>query len=221
MSPIRPQHAVLRNLPVVLALLAIGAIYTLVSERLAVGPRGLVPGLLVTLAVLLLAALGGGRWGLARAVGIVVLAVVTIAQIVGASLLVADLFTSAQRMAEESRQMARSLFRDAALIWLVNILTFALWYWEIDDGGPMRRHQAGYRDTDFIFPRPPPPTAAAAAPWVPHFVDYLFLAFTTSTAFSPTDTLVVSIRAKLLVMIQASTSLTVLTILAARAINSL
>jgi hypothetical protein len=187
---------------------------------LALGPRGLVLGLLLALAALLLAALGFGSWGLARAVGFAILAVVTLALAAGAGLLIADLVTSQQRMTEQSRQLALALFRDAALIWLVNVLTFALWYWEIDDGGPMRRHHGHYRDTDFIFPRPPP-TADEPAPWSPHFVDYLFLAFTTSTAFSPTDTLVVSIRAKLLVMVQALISLTVLTILAARAINTL
>ena len=95
-----------------------------------------------------------------------------------------------------------------------------LWYWEIDGGGPGRRHREGYHSSDFVFPQRTL-DQTAGPPRCPHFVDYLFLAFNTSTAFSPTDTLVLSRRIKLLVMTQSLILLMVLAIIAARAINTL
>ncbi len=94
------------------------------------------------------------------------------------------------------------------------------WYWEIDGGGPSRRHAEGYRSEDFVFPQSSL-EQLSGVPWIPHYVDYLFLAFNASTAFSPTDTLVLSVRAKLLMMIQSLISLVVLAIIAARAINTI
>jgi uncharacterized membrane protein len=209
-----------RYLPVLLALLAIGGIYAFVSEQLSLGPRWLTTGLIIALAAPLLVAVRVGQHGLGRTIGLLLLAVVTVAEIVSTSVLVVGLLTASERTAEMSHATALGLLRDAALIWLVNILTFSLWYWEIDAGGPGRRHAGDYRSTDLIFPQ-----ATLASPagdgWIPHYVDYLFLAFTASTAFSPTDTLVLSVRAKLLMMAQALISLIVLAIIAARAINTL
>jgi hypothetical protein len=215
-----PRRSFVRHVPVFLTLLAIGGIYALISERDALGPRGLVPGLIVALVALLLAAVRGGRRLLGRTVGLVILGVVTVAEAISTTVLVLGLLTASERMSEVPHATGLLLLRDAALVWAVNVLTFALWYWEIDGGGPTRRHHEGYRSADFVFPRPArerPPDD----PWMPHFVDYLFLAFNTSAAFSPSDTLVVSIRAKLLMMVQALISLTVLAIIAARAINTL
>ena len=215
-----PRHAFMRHIPVFLVLLAIGGIYALISEQLALGPRGLVPGLIVALVVLLLAALRDGRLALGRTIGLVILAVVTVAEAIGTSVLVLSLLAAPQRMSEMPHALALALLRDAALIWLVNILTFSLWYWEIDGGGPGRRHRVGYHNPDFGFPQAASGSSASAS-WLPHYVDYLFLAFNTSTAFNPTDTLVLSVRAKLLMMTQALISLTVLAVIAARAINTL
>ena len=113
------------------------------------------------------------------------------------------------------------LLRYAALIWVANIVTFALWYWEIDGGGPAHRHPGRHASTDFAFPQQQLDDDGVAEGWSPGFIDYLFLAFNTSTAFSPTDTLVLSRRAKLLLMLQSAISLLVLAILAARAINTI
>jgi uncharacterized membrane protein len=113
------------------------------------------------------------------------------------------------------------LLRYAALIWVANVATFALWYWEIDGGGPARRHPGRHASTDFAFPQQQLDDDGVAEGWSPGFIDYLFLAFNTSTAFSPTDTLVLSRRAKLLLMLQSTISLLVLAILAARAINTI
>jgi len=215
-----PHRSLLRHVPAFVALLAIGAIYAIISAQFALGPRGLLPGLIVVLVVLLLAAIRAGWLPLGRMLGLAALGVVTAGEALSTGALVIQLLTSPERMSQVPHHTALALLRDAALIWLVNILSFSLWYWEIDGGGPGYRHERGYHSTDFIFPQvageQPTPTA-----WLPQYVDYLFLAFTASTAFSPTDTAVLSVRAKLLMMVQATISLTVLAIIAARAINTL
>jgi uncharacterized membrane protein len=110
------------------------------------------------------------------------------------------------------------LLRDAALLWVINVFTFAVWYWEIDGGGPGRRHRSRHRSEDFLFPQA---SLVDHAGWTPGFLDYLFLAFNTSTAFSPTDTAVLSRRAKGLMMVQALLSLMVLAVLVSRAVNTM
>jgi hypothetical protein len=106
------------------------------------------------------------------------------------------------------------------VLWFTNVLTFALWYLKLDAGGPMGRDEAtGPIQSSFLFPQMTkhPPDEE----WSPEFIDYLFIAFNTSTAFSPTDTPVLDAWAKILSMLQALISLTVLAVLAARAINVL
>jgi uncharacterized membrane protein len=113
------------------------------------------------------------------------------------------------------------LLRDAALLWMINVVTFAAWYWEIEDGGrPAQRRRKGHVSQDFLSPQMNLDDKNALA-WSPGFSDYLFLAFNTSTAFSPTDTAVLSGRAKALMMAQALLSLVILAVLVSRAINSL
>jgi hypothetical protein len=118
-----------------------------------------------------------------------------------------------------------TLLRSAAALWVTNVLVFALWYWRLDAGGPHQRDlRAGHPSGSFLFAQMTfreddvPPEWKG---WSPTFIDYLFLAFNTSTAFSPTDVPVLSRWAKLLTMAQASISLTVVVILAARAVNIL
>jgi hypothetical protein len=116
--------------------------------------------------------------------------------------------------------------RAAAALWATNILVFASWYWRLDAGGPHERARTpGHADGAFLFPQmtmdPAAKLAAGEHEWEPNFVDYLFLAFNTSTALSPTDVPVLSRWAKALMMIQALISLLVLVLLAARAVNIL
>lgn len=111
-------------------------------------------------------------------------------------------------------------------IWISNVLVFASWYWRLDAGGPHQRDMKPRHDRGaFLFAQmqmePKSKTAAGEERWSPNFVDYLFLAFHTSTAFSPTDAPVLSRWAKLLMMIQTSISLLILTFLAARAFDLL
>ena len=208
-----------RQAPALLALLALGGIYAVLSREMTIGPRWLLIGLIAMLLIPLVFSLRRGLWRRSRAIGIVILIVVTLAEAASTVFLVTNLIAGG-RISDTPHDMALVLLRDAGLIWLFNVLTFALWYWEIDAGGPGIRHREGYHSSDFVFPQLTMQRPEQAA-WGPHFIDYLFLAFNTSTAFSPTDTLVLSPRAKLLMMTQSLISLAVLAIIAARAINTL
>lgn len=118
------------------------------------------------------------------------------------------------------------LLRAASALWVSNILVFASWYWRLDGGGPnVRDKLAVHVDGAFLFPQmtmdPELKRQMGEDRWSPGFVDYLFLAFNTSTAFSPTDVPVLTRWAKVLMMIQSLISLTTLALLAARAVNIL
>ncbi|MCA1645335.1 MAG: DUF1345 domain-containing protein [Chloroflexi bacterium] len=198
--------------PAALAFLLLGVAYALVSERLTVGPRFALLGVAVIAVV-------GSRvlhWrGIFHAVpwlAIGALAAITAALTISAAYLVHALLDHSLE--------ATTLLLDGVLLWGSNILTFALWYWEIDGGGPAHRHLTGCGSTDFAFPQKVLGDAKASS-WMPEFVDYLFLAFNTNTAFSPTDTMVLGRRAKLMMMYQSVLALTTVVVLVARAINAI
>ena len=111
------------------------------------------------------------------------------------------------------------LFSTSVGIWIANIIVFALWYWFLDRGGPYARRSNEAPTGDLMFPQDSSPEAFPN--WQPHFIDYLFVAFNTSTAFSPTETFPISARAKVLMLAQASVSLTTIVVIAARAVNIL
>jgi hypothetical protein len=119
-------------------------------------------------------------------------------------------------------QNGRSLLLDSLNIWATNVIVFALWYWSLDRGGPAMQALNREAVPEFAFQfSPAPPDAQGAAKTMPAFIDYLFLSFTNSTAFSPTDTLPLSERMKLLMMLQASLSLLTVALVAARAVGIL
>lgn len=113
----------------------------------------------------------------------------------------------------------QELLFDAVKIWIINIAAFALWYWTLDRGGPAARGVTHRCKPDFLFAQAT--VEHEGEEWSPGFVDYLFLAFTNATAFSPTDTLPLSQRAKLLMMVQSGISLLTIALVAARAVNIL
>lgn len=207
-----PTRGVFPRWPAAVALLAIGALYAVLSDGLTLGPRAFLLGLVAVLLVPLMSAHLRGRHRLARWFGLGMAGIVTVAVVVSAFLLVST--------ALGRGTSAPALLRDAALLWVINVATFAVWYWEVDGGGPVVRRREGHRSSDFLFPQTNVATAATRT-WHPGFVDYLFLAFNTSTAFSPTDTAVLSRRAKVLMMVQALLSLVILAVLVGRAINAL
>lgn len=105
-------------------------------------------------------------------------------------------------------------------MWVTNVLTFSLLYWQIDRGGPEARMNNAGRRPDWLFPQTGVPEDAPPD-WRPTFVDYLFLAFSTATAFSPTDALPLTSRAKMLMMLESAISLMTIVVVASRAINIL
>jgi len=112
------------------------------------------------------------------------------------------------------------LLLNGGAIWLTNVIVFALWYWEVDRGGPAARANARKKHPDFLFAQMASPELADRD-WEPSFVDYLYLSFTNATAFSPTDTLPLSRWAKLAMMFQSAVSLATLALVVARAVNIL
>lgn len=194
------------------AVVALGLSYALVDDQLRLGPRWLLPGILILLLVPIIVTKRSGNHGLSWKIGLVNETIATAA-------VVFSVGTLAKRVLD-GNVTAANLLRDSALLWTANVLVFAMWYWELDGGGPIRRHIYGYYPSDLAFPQ----TSLGpdfADGWSPDFIDYLFVAFTASSAFSPTDFLVLSRRTKGLMMIQSLVSIVTLAVLAARAVNTL
>ncbi len=115
---------------------------------------------------------------------------------------------------------AKSLLITGGSIWLTNVIVFALWYWEFDRGGPGARAAAQKSIPDFMFPQMSDPDLAAPH-WSSSFFDYLYISFTNSSAFSATDVLPLTRWAKALMLLQSVTSLVVVALVVARAVNIL
>lgn len=150
---------------------------------------------------------------LVRLASLLLIALVNLANVASLVLLVRAVLSGG---AVSGRQLVFSGIQ----IWLTLILVFALWYWELDRGGPALRGHTDQRNPDLLFPQ----MAAhelGQTNWMPGFVDYLYLSFTDATAFSPTDTMPLTSRAKVLMMIEALASITTVVIVAGRAVNIL
>lgn len=195
--------------PATVALLAVGTLQLALPPSMRVGPAWLP---LVIVCLLLIPIIVARRAGLHRINHSfsLVLAVIITAELVLAVVGLASLLPS-------HAEAPVTLLRAAADLWATNVLVFAYWYWKLDAGGPNLRDARGHQDGAFLFPQFLKKTTG----WRPGFIDYLFLAFTTSTAFSPTDTPVLSQWAKVLMMLQATISFSTVTVLIARAINIL
>ena len=196
----------------IVGILSTGVLYAFLPQRLRIGPNWLllvieIVALLPLVIVLLIQPEFSNR--AIRIYVMILLGIVTLALAISILLLIISLPTN---------RHAADLLGSAAVLWSVNILVFALWYWEIDGGGPMKRHQSGHQAADFMFPQQ---VNGNDGNWAPHFLDYLFLAFTGSTALSPADTYPLTRPAKTLMMIEALLSLTIIVLLAARAVNIL
>ena len=116
--------------------------------------------------------------------------------------------------------VASPLLRAAVHLWCVNVLLFALWFWQLDGGGPVARRQTEIRARDFYFPQQTDP-ALFGVEWEPAFLDYLYVSYTNASAFSPTDTMPLSRWAKMLMLVQSAISLTLGLMVVARAVNIL
>jgi len=146
-----------------------------------------------------------------RVASIAIIALITAANALSIVLLVHLLVRGAHTHAD-------LLLRAGIHMWITNVLVFALWFWQLDAGGPLAR-RLGLGDTrDFLFPQQ---TLEQSAAWQPTFVDYLYLAYTNATAFSPTDAMPLSAWAKTLMMVESAASLLLAIMVVARAVNIL
>ncbi|MEZ0090202.1 hypothetical protein [Streptacidiphilus sp. EB129] len=201
-----------------IALLVAIAVQWSLPERLTVQPHWLLPVLELLLMVALVFANPHRRIERAtmpvRVLGLLLAAAVSLANGWSAVLLVHDLLTGSHGVG------AGALLMTGGGIWLTNIIAFSLWYWEADRGGPAARAHGTHEYPDFLFPQMQQ-QGMSPPDWEPEYVDYLYLAFTNATAFSPTDVMPLSRWSKLLMGIQSTVSLLTLALIVARAVNVL
>ena len=151
-----------------------------------------------------------------RVVTRLLIAFITLANLLAAVRLVSDILTGDKLFADN----AVGLLAVGGVIWLTNVIAFGLWYWALDRGGAAARAHRPVRDVAFVFPEMQH-TEYTTTAWVPQFIDYLSLAFWTATALSPTDTSAIRPWAKLLMMLEAAGSIALAALVIARAVNIL
>jgi len=208
--------------PAFVAMIAASGVYWALPEPLSVGPSWGLLAIILLLMIPIAISHRQERFDIARILTFAANGVITLAMIGSLAFLIEGI--------PKHRDPPETLLRSAVALWFTNVLVFALWYWKLDAGGPMGRDGSkGRLDSSFLFPQmlSQGDSQGSDAPvhiqprWSPHFMDYLFLAFNTSTAFSPSDTAVLSRWAKFGMMLQALISLAIIAIIAARAVNIL
>ncbi len=206
-----------RRLPVALASAVAIALQVALPDRLNLGSRYLLPAIEVAMLVVIVA-LNPRRIDRTsrslRAAGLGLIAVASLANAYSATRLVVGLVDGSLG------GTAGPLLSTGAAIYLTNIIVFALWFWELDRGGPASRAAATNTDPDFLFPQMSTPHVADPN-WEPAFVDYAYVSFTNATAFSPTDTLPLTRWAKMIMLLQSAVSLVTVALVVARAVNIL
>jgi hypothetical protein len=149
--------------------------------------------------------------GRRRMVSLALLGVVSLAN----ALLLVAVIASLVRGNEKS---GAQLLLKAGTLWGANAIVFGLWFWELDRGGPIRRLRPDPPPPDFQFPQLENPQLAEPG-WRPRLLDYVYVSFTNSIAFSPTDAMPLSQRAKLLMLFESAVSSLTVLLVAARAVN--
>ena len=190
-----------------------GALYYLLPSSLTVQPSWILLALegVILLSLLLSTMIRGPLpQHILRGTSFLLLALGTIGLLIGVVLLIMQLDTI--------KPGGETLLTTAVTMYVFNVVVFGLWYWEIDGGGPYQRYLNGHEAADFVFPQQ---ANGNSNGWVPRFLDYLFLAFTSATALSPTDTYPLTRYAKSLMMLEAIIALLILTVLAGHAVNIL
>ncbi|MBV8086907.1 MAG: DUF1345 domain-containing protein [Chloroflexi bacterium] len=197
-------------------MIAAVALYAALPERLTVAPSWVLP----VLEAAVLAPLSvtvrqryAEEQSLARVAAIVLIALINLANLCSLVLLVDALLHG-------SKAEGTQLVFAAMQIWGTNVIVFGLWYWELDRGGPPRRLSGDAGEPDFLFPQMNMPEREERG-WRPQFVDYLYVSCTNALAFSPTDTMPLTHRAKLLMLLQSLASMLTVALVAARAVNIL
>ena len=167
---------------------------------------------LVLMTLLLAAPLAELSPGRVRNVGIALLGLLVASDVVAVGVLVVALATSST-----DSLSAGDLLAHGTVVWFTNIITFGLLFWLLDEGGPLLRADRGRADPDFGFPQDAVPRAG----WSPRLSDYLYVALTNAIAFSPTDTMPLTRRAKGLLAAESLISYVVVILVVARAVNVL
>ncbi len=209
-----------RRLPMALAVLAVAVLYLFVPDdfRLAPWTRIAFPVFLVVLLLVLVIGDPGRidrevRW--LRILTGVMIAIITFFTLVAAVRLVLGI------LHKSSFADAGQLLVIGGIILFTNMVAFALWFWHLDSGGPAARaHGRTEPRPAFVFPEQSLPHLVGEG-WYPQFVDYFAVSFNTSTAFSPTDVSAIRHWAKLFMVVESSTSLLLVALVIARAINIL
>ena len=201
-----------------LAFLAVGGIYLALPHSLVVGPTWWLPVAIVVLVTPTIVAHRMGRYSLNRALGLVTSSMITLALIASVVLLVLGV--------PAHKEAPLALLCSGAELWLTNVLVFALWYWRLDGGGATKRQQRGeFGSRSFVFPQMQIEKVERSrfecTGWRPYFIDYLFIAWTTSSTFGPTDAPLLARWAKVFTMLQIAISLTIVIVLISRAIGVL
>jgi hypothetical protein len=213
-------------MPAALAVMVAIALYTLLPNALLVGPRFVVPALELALFVPLVLANPRRMTrqnAVLRRLSIALVLLIAAANTVALVLLVGELV-------DGKAGSGKALLLAAGQVWATNILTFALAYWELDRGGPVRRTQADRDDlppADFRFPQDEDHDAitevaarsSLKSGWAPGFIDYLYVSVTNSSAFSPTDTMPLSPRAKLLMAAESVSAIVLSVLVIARGVS--
>jgi hypothetical protein len=202
--------------PASLAVLTAAALYLALPAKLTLGPGWITPVVEIALLIpLTLTAPYRHREEarLIRVASLLLIAVLNVALVASLALLVHVVLSG-------EPVDGRTLIFSGLQIWLTLILVFALWYWELDRGGPTVRGHVDERAPDFLFSQMATPELHQAD-WMPAFVDYLYVGFTNATAFSPTDTMPLTVRAKWLMMTESLASITTIVMVAGRAVNIL
>jgi uncharacterized membrane protein len=214
--PYPPPAAAEPFWPAQLTVLAAITLQLFLPERLTVGPRWLVPGFEAALLVGLFIVTPNqleDEHPRRRAVALGLTALASAANIY-------SLIELTHHLLHHNVSQGRALIGAGVLIWLTNFLIFALWYWEIDRGGPGRRAGGHDGPPDFLFPQMADDRIEPLE-WRPKFIDYLYVSLTNATAFSPTDTMPLTPMAKSVMGVQSIVSLVTIGLIVSRAVNIL
>jgi len=203
--------------PVAIAIIVLITLQWVLPDRLTAGPRWMLPAVEIALAVVLVAA-NPVRMRrdttVLRMIALGLIAVASLGTVWSVAMLVRDIVTG------YDTGSAAQLLGTGAGIYLMNVVTFAVWFWELDRGGPVARSLGTDPYPDLLFPPMTSPDMAHKD-WEPRFADYLYVAFTNATAFSPTDTLPLTRGAKLGMALESAIALATAALVIAKAVNAL
>lgn len=215
------------RVPPAIAVVVAAAVYGLLPDTLFLGPRLVIPGVEIALLVALVVTnprriVRQTRWS--RALSMTLAGIMIVANLIALALLITTL--------TKPSTSGTSLLVGGMQVWLTGVIGFGLLYWELDRGGPVARHTVRrdrMRPADWRFSQDENSDAVVevaassseVSGWIPTFIDYLYVSLTNSSAFSPTDTMPLTSRAKMLMGIEATAALLTSLLIVARAVGSL